>query len=233
MSSPTPATAANAGRTRVSAPTAATASRRVAQPWLWRAQRALSNYLPLLLMAFLAGGTWWLVKNTPLLDGNTEDTAPRHVPDYRMKNFELQRIAADGRLQVQVAGAELRHYPDTDTVEIDTARVRAIAPDGSLAIAEAQRAISNGDGSDLQLIGNVRLRRLAPGAGADAPAQLEVTGPFLEVLSNAEILRSNQPVTIRQRGATLQAQNFEYRHLTGQVSFTGHAQGQIATRAPR
>ena len=204
-----------------------------ARPWLWRAQTLLSNYLPLLLMALLASGTWWLVKNTPMLDGPTELAAPRHEPDYRMDNFELQRIAADGRLRVQIAGAELRHYPDTDTVEIDNARVRAIAPDGSLAIAEAKRAISNGDGSDLQLMGDVHLRRLPPGAGENATAQLDVRGEFLQALSNAEILRSHLPVTIRQGGSTLNAQNFEYRHLTGQVSFTGKARGQITSPAGR
>jgi lipopolysaccharide export system protein LptC len=201
--------------------------RKPAQPWIWQVQRALFNYLPLLLMALLAGGTWWLVKNTPLLGDPIEAAAPRHVPDYRMANFEIQRIGADGRLNVQIAGAELRHYPDTDTVEIDTVRVRAVAPDGSLAIAEARRALSNGDGSDLQLMGDVHLRRLPPGAGENAPAQLEVRGEFLQALSNSEILRSHRPVTIRQGGATLNAQNFEYRHLTGQVSFTGKAQGQI------
>ena len=203
--------------------------RKPAQPWIWQVQRVLFNYLPLLLMALLAGGTWWLVKNTPLLGEPTEAAAPRHEPDYRMANFEIQRIGADGRLNVQIAGAELRHYPDTDTVEIDSVRVRAVAPDGSLAIAEARRALSNGDGSDLQLIGDVRLRRLAPGAGEGAPAQLEVRGEFLQALSNSEILRSHLPVTIRQGGSTLNAQNFEYRHLTGQVSFTGRAQGQITS----
>ena len=156
---------------------------RSVRPWLWQAQGLLSSYLPLLLMAFLASGTWWLVKNTPLLDGPTELAAPRHEPDYRMDNFELQRIAADGRLRVLIAGAQLRHYPDPDTVEIDNARVRAIAPDGSLAIAEAKRAISNGDGSDMQLLGDVHLRRLAAGAGESAPAQLEVRGEFLQALS--------------------------------------------------
>ncbi|MCE4538841.1 LPS export ABC transporter periplasmic protein LptC [Pelomonas sp. P7] len=201
-----------------------------AQPWIWQAQRLLFNYLPLLLMALLAAGTWWLVKNTPLLDLPTERAAPRHVPDYRMDKFELQRIGADGRLRVQIAGAELRHYPDTDTVEIDQVRVRALTPDGSLAIADAKRAISNGDGSDMQLIGDVHLRRLPPGAGDDAPPELDVRGEFLQALSNSEILRSHLPVTIRQGGATLNAQNFEYRHLTGQVSFTGRAQGRILPR---
>ena len=203
------------------------------QPWIWQLQRLLFNYLPLLLMALLAGATWWLVKNTPLLGDPTAPAAPRHEPDYRMAHFEIQRIGADGRLRVQIAGAELRHYPDTDTVEIDQARVRAMAPDGSLAIAEARRALSNGDGSDMQLLGDVRLRRLPPGAGETAPAQMEVRGEFLQALSNSEILRSHLPVTIRQGGTTLNAQNFEYRHLTGQVSFTGRAQGQIASRTPR
>jgi len=207
--------------------------RRKEQPWMWQAQGLLSNYLPLLLMALLASGTWWLVKNTPLVDAPAELAAPRHEPDYRMTRFEVQRIAADGRMRVQVAGAELRHYPDTDTVEIDQARVRAIAPDGSMAIAEAKRAISNGDGSDMQLIGDVRLRRLAPGAGEDATPQLDVRGEFLEALSNCEILRSHLPVTIRQGGSTLNTQNFEYRHLTGQLSFTGKAQGQIENRSAR
>jgi lipopolysaccharide export system protein LptC len=201
--------------------------------WLWRLQSLVSNYLPLLMMALLASGTWWLVKNTPLLDAPGELAPPRHIPDYRMANFEIQRIGADGRLNVQVAGAELRHYPDTDTVEIDQVRVRAIAPDGSLAIAEAKRAISNGDGSDMQLIGNVHVRRLPPGAGENAAAQLEVRGEFVQALSNSEILRSHLPVTIRQGGSTLNAQNFEYRHLTGQVSFTGKAQGQIISKPAR
>ena len=209
---------------------APTPRHRPAQPWTWRLQSLLSNYLPLLLMALLAGGTWWLVKNTPLLGEPGEAAAPRHVPDYRMANFEIQRIGADGRLNVQIAGAELRHYPDTDTVEIDQARVRAVAPDGTLAIAEAKRAISNGDGSDMQLLGDVRLRRLPAGASENATALMEVRGEFLQALSNSEILRSHLPVTIRQGGATIHAQNFEYRHLTGQATFSGKTTGQINAR---
>jgi lipopolysaccharide export system protein LptC len=203
------------------------------QPWLWRLQGLVSNYLPLLLMALLAIGTWWLVKNTPLIGDPGEPAPPRHIPDYRMANFEIQRIGADGRLNTQIAGAELRHYPDTDTIEIDDVRVRAVAPDGSLAIAQARRAISNGDGSDLQLHGDVHLRRLAPGSGDGAPAVMEMRGEFLQALSNSEVLRSHLPVTVRQNGTTMQAANFEYRHLTGQVLVSGRTQGQISPRVPR
>src|SRR4051812_39921886 len=39
-------------------------------PWHIRLFDTISAYLPLLLMAALAMGTWWLVKNTPLFDND-------------------------------------------------------------------------------------------------------------------------------------------------------------------
>ena len=80
------------------------------------------------------------------------------------------------------------------------------------------------------VLGDVRLRRLAAGAGEDSPALMEVRGEFLQALSNSEILRSHLPVTVRQGGTTLNAQNFEYRHLTGQATFSGRTTGVINAR---
>ena len=62
---------------------------------------------------------------------------------------------------------------------------------------------------------------------------MRLRGEFLQALANSEILRSHLPVTIRQAGPTLNAQNFEYRHLTGQVTFSGKAQAQIASPRSR
>lgn len=58
-------------------------------------------------------------------------------------------------------------------------------------------------------------------------------GEFLQALANSEILRSHLPVTISQGGSTLNTRNFEYRHLTGQLGFSGKAQGQIENRSAR
>lgn len=43
-----------------------------------------------------------------------------------MRNFDLQRVGADGKLRVHVQGSEMRHFPDTDTLEIDGIRLRAV-----------------------------------------------------------------------------------------------------------
>jgi lipopolysaccharide export system protein LptC len=180
------------------------------QPWLWRLGQGLSAYLPLLLMVLLALGTWWLVQNTPRPDLPGEVVAPRHEPDYTMQGFTLQRFGADGRLRVQVQGAQMRHYPDTDTLEIDGVTIRAISPDGSVTRATALRALSNGDASELQLLGSAQVVR--EGAG-DVP-RVEFESEFLHAFLNTERLRSHLPVRLRQGTSELRVGGIEYDNLT-------------------
>lgn len=210
------------------APAAATA-RRELPPWTWRLQGLLSRWLPLFLMSLLAVGTWWLVKNTPLVGGPQTAAPLRHVPDYRMQHFELERIGADGLLRVRVEGEALRHYPDTDTIEIDGVSVRAIADNGAQVLATAARAISNGDASQLQLIGDVHLRRFDPGQqpSQDTPRAV-VRGDFVEALSDGQIMRSHLPVDVDFIGGTIHSdQGFVYDHLHGTLLFNGRSRGQF------
>ena len=82
----------------VSLPLAAPAPARsvLLSHWPRRVLDAASAYLPLMLMALLALGTWWLVKNTPLFE-NARATAPlTHDPDYTMSQFMVQRFGPDG-----------------------------------------------------------------------------------------------------------------------------------------
>src|SRR4029434_737130 len=94
-----------------------------------RLRELLGAYLPLVLMALLALGTWWLVKNTPRPGSGEEQSTVRSDPDYEMRDFAITRSAPDGRATVRIEGKWLRHYPDTDRIEIENARVRASAPD--------------------------------------------------------------------------------------------------------
>ena len=78
------------------------------------------------MMAVLASGTWWLVRNAPSVDTPREAAPLRHEPDYTMTRFVVQRFGSDGALRTEIEGERLRHYPDDDTLEIDQARIRAI-----------------------------------------------------------------------------------------------------------
>ena len=143
----------------VLAPAPATDRRRLRLPWHLRVLEAATSYLPVLLMGALALGTWWLVNVSPPPEVQREPAPPRHEPDYTMQHFTVQRFASDGRLRVQIEGAEMRHYPDTDTLEIDRVTIRAWSPAGQPTVATAERAIANGDASEVQLLGGARVVR--------------------------------------------------------------------------
>lgn len=201
--------------------------RRTRLPWHLRVLELLTAYLPMLLMGLLALGTWWLVKNTPLPDAEREAPPPRHEPDYTMQRFTVQRFAADGRLRVQIEGDEMRHFPDTDTLEIENPRIRAISPEGRVTRASARRALSNADGSEVQLFGSAQVVREA------TPPQeaIEFRGEFLHAFLSAERVRSHLPVLVRQGATEVRADGMEYDNLARVVDLKGRMRAVFTPRA--
>jgi lipopolysaccharide export system protein LptC len=196
----------------------------VAAPWSMRLLDSASAYLPLLLMALLALGTWWLVKNTPLFDNERAAAPLRHEPDYTMSQFMVQRFAPEGAMRVQIEGALMRHYPDTDTLEIDNPRIRALAPDGRVTVATARSALSNGDGSEVQLSGGAHVVRGA--LANDAP--IEFRGEFLHYFVNTERLTSHLPVNMKQGRTEVRADAFTFDNLSRAVDFKGRVRAVFA-----
>ncbi len=201
------------------------AQRALAPPWPGRLLDAVSAYLPVLLMGLLALGTWWLIKSTPVPGDERTPVAPRHEPDYAMTNFLVQRFSADGAMRVQIEGDMLRHYPDTDTLEIDNARIRAIAPDARVTIASAKRALSNGDASEVQLLGGAQVVREAV-ASDDS---IEFRSEFLHAFLATERVRSHLPVTVKRGATEVRADGMEYDNLARVVELKGH---MVAVFAP-
>jgi lipopolysaccharide export system protein LptC len=206
-------------------PEAALAQRVLAAPWPGRVLDAASAYLPVLLMGLLALGTWWLIKSTPVPGSERTAVAPRHEPDYAMTNFLVQRFSADGAMRVQIEGDMLRHYPDTDTLEIDNARIRAIAPDSRVTLASAKRALSNGDASEVQLLGGAQVVREA----VTSDGAIEFRSEFLHAFLATERVRSHLPVTVKRGATEVRAEGMEYDNLARVVELKGR---MVAVFAP-
>jgi len=203
------------------------AAPRVAMPWHLRVRDALSSYLPLLLMALLALATWWLVDNSPRPTGATEERPVSGEPDYTMTQFALERFDAAGRLKVRIEGDRLRHFPATERIEIDRAQIRAFAPDGRVTLATAQRALGNGDGTEVQLIGNAEVTAL------DAQGvPMLMRSEFLHLFLVTEQVRTHLPVTVRQAGAELRAGGMAYDHASQRLEMKGPVRALLPARAP-
>lgn len=194
-----------------------------------RLRRAIdvgSAYVPLIVMAVVAAATWWLVQNAPSLDTPRLAVATRVDPDVEMTGARIQRFAADGRLRTQIEGERLRHFPASDTIEVDAARIRSIDAQGRVTVATARRALANGDGSEVQLFGDATVVREP--VGDEQAVRFE--GEFLHAFRNTEQLRSHLPVTVTQGDSVVKAETMQYDHGTRVVDLGGRTR---ATFAPR
>ena len=128
-----------------------------------RAWDRITIYLPIILMAVLALATYWLARTTPGAgSGPNAAHTQKHEPDYFLHNFSVKSFEGTGRLKSEIQGVDGRHYPDTDTLEIDQPRIRSYGLNGAVTVATAKHAISNGDGSQVQLIGDAVVTRENP-----------------------------------------------------------------------
>jgi lipopolysaccharide export system protein LptC len=210
--------------TRTSAPASA-----------WRLLRVtgdrLSVYLPIMLMGLMAMGTYWLARNTPTLGVPETQRPATHDPDYFMRRFSVKTFDAAGRIKSEVYGAEARHYPDTDTLEIDQPRIRSFNARGELTVATAQRALSNGDGSEVQLFGDAVVTREATDAQGHARPRIEFRGEFLHAFLNTERVKSHKPVELVRGNDRFTADSLDYDNVDQVLELRGRVHGVLQPRA--
>ena len=191
----------------------------------------LSLYLPVVLMGLLALGTYWLVRSTPEFTPPEAPRPPVHEPDYYMKKFSVRAFDAKGHLKSEVSGVQGKHYPDTDLLEIDGARIRSINAQGQLTTATSNQAVTNADGSEVTLIGNARIVREAGSGKVDAP-RLEFRGEYLHAVLKTERVRSHKPVTLIRGKDTFVADSMEYDNLNQVLELRGRVKGTLMPAGP-
>ncbi|MEO5661116.1 MAG: LPS export ABC transporter periplasmic protein LptC [Polaromonas sp.] len=194
----------------------------------------LSLYLPLILMAVLALGTYWLVRSTPLLAQSEQEAPAQHEPDYFMRKFSVKTFDGMGRLKSEVLGTSAHHYPDTDTLEIDSVRIRSFNEEGRLTTATAKRALTNGDASEVQLIGDARVVRepVTDKRGQPQP-RMEFRGEFLHAFMNTERVKSHKPVELIRGNDVFTGDSMDFDNLDHVMQLEGRVKGTLMPPAAK
>jgi lipopolysaccharide export system protein LptC len=190
----------------------------------------LAVYLPLLLMGLMAMSTYWLVRNTPSVVEAEQDAPLRHEPDYFMRDFSVKVFAEDGRLKSEMVGTEGRHYPDTDTLEVDRPRIRVLSTEGRVTTAVAARGLINADGSQAQLFGKALVvREASTNAQGVVTPRSELHSDFLHFFADTEQVRSHLPVLlVRGAGNRFTSQEgITYDNLDRVMQLTGRVRGTL------
>jgi lipopolysaccharide export system protein LptC len=186
----------------------------------------LSLYLPLILMGFLALGSWWLVRSMPDMVYADENKPLRKEPDYRLKNFWVKSFDTTGRMTREVGGDAGRHYPDVDEMHIDKVRIYAESEKNVKIHAQAQTGIATGDGERVTLVGQAQAIREAD---AQSP-RTELRGERLLALPKQERLLSSDPVRITRDRDVFTAQTLHFNSQTGEYLLEGRVRGMLAPK---
>ena len=193
----------------------------------------ISIYLPIILMGLMALGTYWLARNTPTTAPAETKRAVSHEPDYFMRRFSVKTFDAAGRLKTEIYGSEARHYPDTDTLEIDQPRIRSFDARRQLTVATARLALSNADGSEVQLFGNaVVTRAAATDAAGRVQPRMEFRGEFLDAFLETERVTSNKPVELLRGNNRFTADGLEFDNRDQVLQLHGRVRGSLVREAP-
>ena len=203
--------------------------------WLYlrRASDQLIVYLPILLMGALALGSYWLVRNAPESKATMADKPLTHEADYFLRKFSIKTFGPEGRLKNEIFGGQARHFPDTDTIEIDDVRIHNFNEQGRLTtVTSANRAISNGDNSEVQLYGNAQSIREAvvDDKGVYQP-KMEFKGEFLHTFVNEERLKSHLPVTLKRGNSEMSADSLDYDNVARVASLQGRVKAVLPSAA--
>jgi lipopolysaccharide export system protein LptC len=191
-----------------------------------------SLYLPIMLMGVLAMGSWWLSRNTPAVAAEQIAKPPKHEPDYMLTKFVTHSFDKHGQLISELRGEKARHYPDTDVLEIDGVVTRSFK-DKRIVTSSANRAYSNGDGSEVQLVGEALVVREAQkdASGKLAVTRLEIRSEFLHAFDHTQILKTHKPATIVRGDDKFSADSLVYDHVQGIAEMTGRVKATLAPKA--
>jgi lipopolysaccharide export system protein LptC len=117
----------------------------------------LALYLPVILMAFFALGSWWLVRSLPSLLNDAPAKSVRYEPDYYLEQFSVKSFDKQGRLSREVSGQRAKHYPDSDTLEISNVTLRRQNSNGQRDdVFSANSMQLNSKTNEYELTGQVR-----------------------------------------------------------------------------
>lgn len=188
-----------------------------------------STLFPVILVAALAGLTFWLERLVQGPEGPSPRRAPG-VPDFVVEKLKATTMNAAGVAEYSLSAERMTHFPGSDTTEVETPRLVQWSEDAPPVRVAADRGTVTGDGSALHLRGNVVITREAAGKRSE----LRVKTEYLEVVPDAETARTPEHVEITYDGSRLEGVGMEFNQKTRVLMLRSQVSGTYAGgEAPR
>lgn len=165
----------------------------------------------LLLLALLTALTFW-IERAVQLPAPKRDGSTRHAPDYTVNNFLSTRTDGFGNPRYDLAGVEMRHYPDTDSTELVRPRYTMYSKQMQTTQIFSDRGTVSANGENVYFMDNVKVVR----AETAQKPEMTVLTSYLHVVPDENLAQTDRPVTILQAPRTvIRAGGMRYRKKEG------------------
>lgn len=184
----------------------------------------LMQWLPVLAMAAIAGGTYWLLQmNLPRI-AHSVVQAKTHRPDYFADHFSITTLDETGQTQYRINATKMIHYEDDDNINATLPSIRSFSPGQPDVTSFGDRGVIKGDGSIVDLYDNAKVLRDA--GGGDPP--MAAYSQHFHVLVNDDVVQTEKPVKLVRGQSVMNASGMIYNNVTRQMQLLGQVRGQIS-----
>ena len=179
----------------------------------------LTQLFPIVLLAILAGLTFWL--NEAVQEGPKVTESARHDPDFIVDNIVARRMDVNGNIKHTLYADRMTHYPDDDTTDLLSPRfINSASGSAPMTITSKTGKVSSG-GEHVYFETDVRATRAAFGKHSE----LVLETSFLHVTPDENVARTDRPVTITDAHTVAHAIGLELNSDTRIIKFLSDFKG--------
>ena len=190
---------------------------------LHRLLDALSVYLPLIVLALLASGSWWLVRSISPLNSPEANKPVRQDPDYRLSDFSVKSFNATGQMTHEVTGKSAQHFPATQDLRIEDIRIFVQNDNGARMNAQAQQGMASDDGAKVTLLGQAQAIQHSQ---KNRPP-IELRGERLVALPDENRIESTDPIQITRGRDVMTALTLNFNSNSGEYVLQGRVRSTL------
>lgn len=191
-----------------------------------------SALFPLSILLALTLLTFWLRYATELAEPS-RDGKHRHDPDYIVSDIVLRKLDLNGQLKYTLKAADVRHYPDDDTMDLLKPNIVYRYPTKPSVTVDAERGHvsrdKKGTGDQVDLLGDVRIHRPAHGKYQELTATMDELTAF----PDEETAFTKSPVVINQGKSWLKGVGMQVNHRTQTYVLESQVSGFMESKQTR
>lgn len=182
-------------------------------------------YTPILLLAGLAGLSYWLDQRVQPLPEETS-AAAKDRPDFIVEDVNATRMDLAGHPRYALQAKRMTHYRVGDTQAVLDAPMLTHYDENRVPLTiRANEGRLSSDGDHAYFIGDVVVKQPA---SADREEMTMLTS-FLHVIPNANLAKTDKEVTLIKGNSTVKSVGLEFNNETRFVRLLSRVRGTLDT----